>query len=186
MLAVDHARRQQPFAFSGGVATSHLEDSYQNHPLNSFTYDPCASMAAAPFSFYDSVPLSAEAPLESSFAMFPCRSNSTFNPPSPHSELPPTLSTASAASVRSNNSSTVGSPYSSHARALSNQESWGAGVTDLNLGPTIVNSDSYDQRFGGVDLDAEMAYNLQGKVAGDFVGEYPLSFRTDFCFCLIF
>jgi hypothetical protein len=177
MLALEHSRRQQPFPFSCGME-SVFHDPYLSQSMNTYTsFDSGASFASIPFSFYDSNTLTSEAPPDAtSIAMFASRSNSSFNPSSPHSELPPpTLSNASAASIPSNNSSTVGSPYSAHAQAVSSQDSWSSSNTGLALGSTILSNDNYDQGFGGVELESEMRFSLHGKMAEDFVGESNFS-----------
>lgn len=137
------------------------------------SFDSTASFASTPFLFCGSNSLSSEIPPgTSNFAMFASHSNYALNPSSPPSELPPpTLSNASAASIPSNNPSTVGSPYSAHAHVISGQEPWSTGGQGLGLGPTIINHESYDQGFRGVDLDPEMSFGIHGKVTEDFVGE---------------
>jgi hypothetical protein len=180
MLAFEHSRRQQPFGYSYGMESA-FHDPYLSQNLNTCaSFDSTSSFASLPFSFYDSNPLSAEAPPDATnLAMFASRSNGAFNASSPPSELPPpTLSNASAASVPSNTPSTVSSPYSSHAQACSSQESWSTSNQELGLGPRIISNEGYDPGFGGVDLDSEMAFSMPSKVAEDFVGEcnkLPLS-----------
>lgn len=174
MLALEHSRRQQPFAFSCGMDSA-FHDPFLNQSMSSYhSFDSTASFGSIPFSFYDSNSLSAEAPSETTnLTMFASQSDHPFHPPSPRPELlPPTLSNASAASIPSNTSSTVGSPHSTHAQAISGHESWSTGNQGLGIGPTIISNDNYDQCFGGVDLDAEMTFNMHGKVADNFVGEY--------------
>jgi hypothetical protein len=174
MLALDHSRRQQPFAFSGGMDSA-FNDPYLSQSMNTYNpFDPTPSYNSIPFSFYDSNCLSSEAPPDTTtLAMFAFQSRRPFDPSSPRSELPPpTLSNASAASIPSNASSTVGSPHSTHAQTVTSQDCWSVRNQGLEVGPTIINNEGYDQAFGGVDLDPEMAFRIQGKVAEDFVGEY--------------
>jgi hypothetical protein len=168
MLALDHSRRQQPFAFSGGI------DPYFSQSMSTYgPFDQTPSYNSIPFSFYDSNSLSSEGPPDTTtLSMFAFQSRRPFDPSSPRSELPPpTLSNPSAASIPSNASSTVGSPYSTHAQTVTSQESWSVRNQGLEVGPTIINNEGYDQAFAGVDLDPEMTFRLQGKVAEDFVGK---------------
>lgn len=174
MLALDHSRRQQPFAFAGGMDSA-FHDPYLSQSMNTYgPFDATPSYNSIPFSFYDSNSLSSEAPPDTTtLAMFAFQSRRPFDPSSPRSELPPpTLSNTSAASIPSNASSTVGSPYSTHAQPVPSQESWSVRNQGLEVGPTIINNEGYDQAFAGVDLDPEMTFRMQGKVAEDFVGEY--------------
>jgi hypothetical protein len=173
MLALAHSRRQEPFAFSSGLDSA-FRDPYFSQSMNTYgSFDSATSFASIPFSFYDSNSASADLPPDTTnLAMFTSQFNRAFNPSSPRSELPPpTLSNASAPSVPSNTPSTVGSPYSAHAQAISNQESWNNVNQGLTLGPGIINNDGYEQGFGGVDVDSEIRFSIDGKVAEDFVGE---------------
>jgi hypothetical protein len=174
MLALDHSRRQQPFAFAGGMDSA-FHDPYLSQSMSTYgPFDPIPSYNSIPFSFYEGNSLPSEAPPDTTtLAMFAFQSRRPFDPSSPRSELPPpTLSNASAASIPSNASSTVGSPYSTHAQSVTSQESWSVRNQGLEVGPTIINNEGYDQAFAGVELDPEMTFRMQGKVAEDFVGEY--------------
>lgn len=176
MLALEHSRRQQPFVFSGGM-DSGFYDPYISQNMNTYaSFDSTANLLPMPFSFYGRNPFSAEESSESAnLAMFASHFSQSYHPSSPRSELPPppTLSSASAASVPSNSSSTVGSPYTTHAQPISSQESWTTGNQGLAVGPSITNiEDVYDQSFGGVAGDPDMGFSVCGKVADDFVGEY--------------
>jgi hypothetical protein len=173
MLALAHSRRQEPFAFSSGLDSA-FRDPYFGQGMNTYgSFDSATSFAPIPFSFYDSNSVSAELPPDTTnLAMFTSQFNRAFNPSSPRSELPPpTLSNTSAPSVPSNTPSSVGSPYSAHAQAVSNQESWNNVNQGLTLGPGIINNDGYEQGFGGVDVDSEIRFSIDSKVAEDFVGE---------------
>lgn len=174
MLALAHSRRQEPFAFSSGLDSA-FRDPYFGQSMNTYaSFDSATSFVSIPFSFYDSNSVSAELPADTTnLAMFTSQFNRAFNPSSPRcSELPPpTLSNASAPSVPSNTPSSVGSPYSAHAQTVSNQESWNNVNQGLTLGPGIINNDGYEQGFGGVDVDSEIRFSIDSKVAEDFVGE---------------
>ena len=174
MLALEHSRRQQPFAFSYGMDSA-FHDPYLNQTMSTYApFDSTASFNSIPFSFHDSTTLPSEAlPDTADLAMFALQFRRPLNPSSPPSELPPpTLSNASAASVPSNTSSAVGSPYSTPAQAVSGQDSWRVDNQGFEVGPTIINNDGYDPVFGGVDLDSELTFRAQGKVGEDFVGKY--------------
>lgn len=172
MLALEHSRQQQFCGFSSGMECA-FHDPYLSQSMNTYgAFDSAADFASAPFSLYDSNSFASEAsPDSTNTNMFASRSHNSFKPSSPHSELPPALSHASAASVASNASSTVGSPYSAHAQAVSGHESWSSGNQELGLRPTIINNDYYDQAFRAVDLGSEMSFGVHGKGAEDFVGE---------------
>lgn len=174
MLALEHSRRQQPFAFSYGMESA-FNDPYLNQNMSTYApFDSTASFNSIPYPFHDSNSLASEAlPDTANLAMFAFQFKRPLNPSSPRSELPPpTLSNASAASIPSNTSSAVGSPYSTHAQAASGHDSWRVKNQGFEGGPTIVNNDDYDPVFGGVDLDSELNFRAQGKVGEDFVGEY--------------
>jgi hypothetical protein len=166
MLALEHSRRQHPFSYAFG-AESTLHDPYLGQSMNGTyaSFDSTAAFVSMPFSFYESSSLSAEAPRDSTqFSMFASsQSNSDF-PPSASSNT-------SAASIPSNTPSTVGSPYSNHAQAVSSQKSWSAGNQGLGLAPTILNSESFDQSFGSIDVDPDLTFSIHSKTAEDFVGE---------------
>ncbi|ERF73621.1 hypothetical protein EPUS_00874 [Endocarpon pusillum Z07020] len=134
-------------------------------------FDSTAGFNSIPFSFQDSTSLHSEAlPDNADLAMLALQFRRPLNPSSPPSDLPPpTLSNASAASIPSNTSSAVGSPYSTHAQAVSGQDSWRVDNQVFEVGPTIINNDGYDAVFGGVDLDSELTLRAQGKVGEDFV-----------------
>lgn len=174
MLALQHSRRQQPFAFSHGLESSFHDPYLSQNLISCGPFDPTFNMASLPFSFYDCSTLSTDAPTDPALvAMFPSLSNGTFRRSSPSSELPPpTLSNASAASIPSNTPSIDGSPYPAHAQACSGQEPWNSANQELGLGPQIMSNEGYDQGFGGADLDSEMTFSMHSKVAEDFVGEY--------------
>lgn len=173
MLALEPSRRQHASAFPFGTETA-FDDPYLSHSMNAYgSFDSTPSFESMPFPFYDSNTVSSGAAPDtmnlSFFAAHPAR---PFNQSFSRSELPPpALSNASAASIPSNTSSRVGSPYSSHAQPVSGPEPWSAGNHGFGIGPTIINNEGYDQSFGGVDLGSEMTFSIHGKVAEDFVGE---------------
>lgn len=133
---------------------------------------------------YENLTLESEPIPQGGFAMYQSPSNSSYNPSSPQSELPPSLSTAaSAPSIQSANSSTVGSPYSAHTGGFPNQETYGAGPSDLNIGPAIVNGENFDQvQFGGVDME-NYPFEMADKVP-NFVGKFHSHTRVSFLFAL--
>ena len=171
MLALEHSRQQQFFGFSYGMESA-FNDPYLIQSMNNYgAFDSATGFTSAPFSFYDSNSFASEASSDTANVdLFASRSHNSFKPSSPHSELPPALSNASAASVASNASSTVGSPYPTHAQAVSGPESWSSSNQEVG-GPTIINNDHYDQAFGGVDMGSEMSFAVHGKGTEDFVGE---------------
>src|SRR5271163_2496609 len=141
MLAFEHALRPQFFSNPHFNIETTL-DSYSGLDMNAYaSMDSSASFSSLPFSYYESQTLFVEAPqdhLKYGMQRSTSSNGSAKQASQYSSELPPSLlSSASGPSVHSASSSTVGSPYSGHSHAISNQDSWMSNQ-GLGLNPTIV------------------------------------------------
>ncbi|KAL9110001.1 MAG: hypothetical protein Q9227_005340 [Pyrenula ochraceoflavens] len=126
------------------------------------------------------------------FGSLQCGDNPSYYPPTSHdgphnmyyqpvhansfpktsAEQPPSsLSTASGPSVPSASSSTIGSPYSSHANPNTYSESWPGVTQGLGLDPAIANGEDFHGDFPTAGLDPETDFATQTKMSPDFVGE---------------
>lgn len=141
------------------------------------TYDSYASVTApssAPTAFYDAPQFVVDAPQETlklgHYRYTPPGSPS--NSASHSFDHPPsTMSSTSGASVRSANSSAVGSPYSRSTHTISSREPWTESGYGLGLGPSIVSQDSFCQSdFVSAGLEHEVLFAPE-KLPSGFVGE---------------
>ena len=175
MLAFEHPHHQHHFAQQSGWDSSIYEPRPSLSMNSHLSFDSYDHVASFPYSVYENPSLYVDAPQENyRFEMHRSASyNAGLKPASHHSaELPPsTLSSASGQSVASASSSTVGSPYSSHAHTFSQQEPWISSNEGLGLGPAIVNHEGDIQGFVSGDLDADFTYGSNYKIPEDFVGE---------------
>ena len=172
MLAFEQ-QHQQHFPGSGFDVEAHLQHPYPQPRMNSYgscEYDSNILFHAnpLPFPYFDNRPY------------FPEVSQETLNPglirttsassAQKHSEMPPSLLAASAASIPSAASSTVSSPYSGHSHMTSANEVYGNCSQAIGFLPTIVNQDGFSQNFVGSTRDFEL-FMIQNKVVPDFVGK---------------
>ncbi len=175
MLAFEHPPHQHHFAQQSGWDSSIYEPRPALSMNSHHSFDTYHNVASFPYSIYENPSLYVDAPQDSyRFEMHRSASfNTGLKPASHHSaELPSsTLSSASGQSVPSASSSTVGSPYSSHAHTLSQQETWINSNEGLGLGPAIVSHEGDIQGFVTGDLDSDFTFGSNYKIPEDFVGE---------------
>ena len=164
MLSLEHSRRQEPFSqYEAGL-------QYSDFTMNAGSFHNEATFAALPFSYYENPALFVEAP-QKTFD-YESRSPSTHSShQQPSHDFPPSLlSSASGPSIASASSSTIGSPYSSHAQTTLTQDTWSS-HHGLGFDPAIANHEVFHTEYLGAGIDPELSFATADKVQGSFVGE---------------
>ena len=161
-----HHLRGDPFSMGS--------EPYSNHAMTT-SYDEHPDFATASLQYCDTSSFYLQGPQDDTQHMYYQPAPPSSFPKLPTEQPPSSLSTASGPSVPSASSSTIGSPYSSHAHPSSYPESWGNVTQGLGLDPAIASSEDFNREFSTTDIDQGTDFTPQTKVAADFVGE-----STDF------
>jgi hypothetical protein len=163
MLALEHSRRQQFMDQLYDLEQS-IQAPYPGLTMDSYdAVDPMVSFQPNLYSYFDNPPMFATAPMPIKQELHQLH------------EMPPALvSSASAPSIASASSSTVGSPYSGPSHTISSQDGYDHNGTSYGLGvmPTIVNHEAFSQDILGHSMESELSFHGHDKLSDSYVGEY--------------